>query len=89
MGETLKTISVFVTESYETYLTRESIQINIEDYPELTNMSKEEIIEYISENAWEMKAVNSDIYDSLAEELIEMEIIRDKIINEDASFNVE
>ncbi len=86
--ETPKTITVFATESYETYLFRESLEINVEDYPELAGMSKEEIVSYVEENAWEMKPTDSEYYESLGEELMERDIIRDKITNETAEVTV-
>ena len=78
---TQKTIAVFATEYYETSLTREPIELNIEDYPELEGMTAEEAIDYVESNAWEMAATDSD-YDSLAEELNSQDIRRDKITNE-------
>ncbi len=80
--ETPKKVTVYATESYETYLFREELEINVEDYPELDGMGKEEIISYIEENAWEMKPTNSEYYESLGEELMERDIVRDKIKNE-------
>ena len=80
---TQKTIAVFATEYYETSITREPIELNIEDYPELTGMTPEEAIEYVECNAWEMAPTSEEYgYDSLAEELNSQDIRRDKITNE-------
>jgi hypothetical protein len=86
--EKSKTISVFATEGYSTYIVREAIEINIEDYPELDGMSRAEAIDYIESNAWEMKPTNDD-YDSLAEELNDKDIIREKLNNESQEINAE
>jgi L-rhamnose isomerase len=51
-------------------------------------MSKEEIVSYVEENAWEMKPTDSEYYESLGEELMERDIIRDKITNETAEVTV-
>ena len=78
---TQKTIAVFATEYYETSITREPVELNLEDYPELEGMSPEQAIDYVESNAWEMKPTD-DGYDSLAEQLNDMDIRRDKITNE-------
>ena len=80
-NETPKTISVGAIEYYETSIFREALEINVEDYPELAGMSEGEISEYIEQNSWEMKATD-DLYSSLAEQLIERDVVRDKITNE-------
>lgn len=85
---TPKTIAVFATEYYETSITREPIELNIEDYPELAGMTAEEVIDYVESNAWEMKATNED-YDSLEEELNSQDIRRDKITNESQEINAQ
>jgi hypothetical protein len=81
--QTPKTIAVFSTEYYETSITREPIELNLENYPELEGMTTEEAIDYVESNAWDMKPTNDDDgYDSLADELNDMDIRRDKITNE-------
>jgi hypothetical protein len=91
MSETTqKTIAVFATEYYETSITREPIELNIEDYPELDGMTPEEVIEYVESNAWDMKPTNEEYgYDSLAEELNSQDIRRDKITNESQDINAQ
>lgn len=90
MSETTqKTIAVFATEYYETSITREPIELNIEDYPELSGMTLEEAIEYVESNAWEMAATNTEMYESLAEELNDQDIRRDKITNETQEVNAQ
>ena len=82
---TPKTISVGITESYSTWIVRESIELNIEDYPELEGMNEEEIQDYIRCNSGDMKS-NDEYSDSLYHELIQKDVVRDKITNEDSEF---
>jgi hypothetical protein len=86
--EKLKTIKVFITESYDTWVRRESIELNIEDYPELEGKTYEEIKEYVENNAEDMKATD-DFFESLSEQLWDRDIERDKIKNEESAINVE
>ncbi len=86
--QTPKTIAVFATEYYETSVTREPVELKLENYPELDGMTTEEAIDYVESNAWEMKPTNDDDgYDSLADELNDMDIRRDKITNETQEIN--
>ena len=86
--QTPKTIAVFATEYYETSITREPIELNLADYPELEGMTTEEAIDYVESNAWEMKPTDNEYgYESLAEQLEEMDIRRDKITNETREIN--
>jgi hypothetical protein len=86
---TPKTIEVRVTESYSTWVVRESIEINVADYPELEGMTEEEMTDYITSNASDMKASNEEYYDSLYEELLQMDVVRDKISGEDSEIVIE
>ena len=83
--ETPKTISVGLTESYSTWVVREAIELNIEDYPELEGMNKEEIRDYIRCNSGDMKS-GDEYSDSLYDELIQRDVVRDKIKDEDSEF---
>jgi hypothetical protein len=85
--ETPKTIAVFATEYYETSITREPVELNLADYPELDGMTQEEAIDYVESNAWDMSSTNPDNYESLGEELNDMDIRRDKITNETQEIN--
>lgn len=62
----------------ETSLIYRSIKIDVSNYPELEGKTDDEVIKYIGENAWKMKSADED-YNSLAEELSEQDIIREKI----------
>jgi hypothetical protein len=84
-----KKIKVCMTESYRTYIVRESIEINVEDYPELDGMSDEDIQDYIILNASDMKPTNEEWYDSLYDELLGEDVIRDKITDEEGEIIVE
>jgi hypothetical protein len=84
-----KKIKIFKTESYTTYLVREGITIDLDDYPELEGMSNEEIIDYLEENSSDMKPQNDEFYESLSDEFFDKDIIRDKITDEDYSYRVE
>jgi hypothetical protein len=73
-----------MTESYSTWIVRESVELNVEDYPELKGMSQEEMEEYISENWDSMKPTDENsFYDSLLEQCRDADLVREKITNED------
>ena len=77
-------INIYGTETYTTFVCREPIKINTENYPELEGMSEEEAKEYIRENAWEMKpSEESEYYDSLGDELMQSDVSHDKIYGEE------
>lgn len=76
-------INVYATESYTTWLVREPVEIDTDNYPELEGKTEEEVKEYIRENYWEMKPTNEEWYGDLSEELNQMDVRRDKIYNED------
>lgn len=84
-----KTIEVRMTESYSTWVVHESLEINVEDYPELEGMTEEEMTDYITSNASEMKPSNEEWYDSLYDELMQMDVTREKITGEESDIVVE
>jgi hypothetical protein len=77
-------ISMYGTESYVTFVRRERIEIDTDNYPELEGMSLEEAQQYIMENAWDMKPTNDQYYDSLGEEVFQMDVAREKITGEES-----
>lgn len=79
---TPETIEVRYTESYSTFVSRESFTLTVADYPELEGMSEEEIKDYIQENSSEMKSP-TEWADSLYEYLSQLDVIREKITDED------
>jgi len=79
---TPETIEVKMTESYSTWVVRESITLNVSEYPELEGMSEDEIKEYIQSNSYDMSSPY-EWADSLGDALMQMDVIREKITNED------
>ena len=77
-------INVYATESYTTWMVREPIEIDTDNYPELEGMSKDEVKEYIRDNYYEMKPTNEEWFADLGEELNQMDIRRDKIYGEES-----
>lgn len=75
-----KTILVRMCEEQTLWLVHDSLDLDVSEYPELEGMTEKEMQDYISENAWEMKApsAHSDYYETLAECLQDREIVRDK-----------
>jgi hypothetical protein len=85
-----RTVRVNITESYTTYVYREHLEINVEDYPELEGKSDEEIAEYIQNNASDMKAPEDyDYADNLYDACMEMDIANEKVNNEEYEIDVE
>jgi hypothetical protein len=78
-----KTISVKMVEYYNTMVVREPVQINVEDYPELNGMSEEEMKDYIKDNWSDMKSTNEEWYDSLYDECVQSDVMREKITGEE------
>jgi len=78
-------INVYATESYTTWMVREPVELDTDNYPELEGKTEEEIKEYIRENYYEMKPTNEKWYGNLDEELFQQDIRRDKIGDEEYS----
>lgn len=55
-----------------------AVKINVSDYPELEGKTDKEIMDYIKENAHQMKSTEEEYYDSLSEEIASQDIIREK-----------
>lgn len=72
------------TESYSKFISRESVTIDTDEYPELQGMTEEEVKNYIRENSCEM-APPSDCnwVDNLSDCLEQQEIVREKITGND------
>ncbi|WP_431158824.1 hypothetical protein [Winogradskyella poriferorum] len=62
-----------IIKQWETLITKRlhKIEINSDDYPEMKDMSKLDIQNYINENIYSMSAKNSELFDSLHDELID------------------
>lgn len=80
---TPETMDVRFTESYSTFVSREPITITIADYPELAGMTEDEIKDYISSNASDM-ASPYEWADNLYDALSQMDVMREKITDEDS-----
>jgi hypothetical protein len=78
-----KTISVKMVEYYNTMVVREPTEINVEDYPELNGMSEEEMKDYIKDNWSDMKSTNEEWYESLYDECMQSDVMREKITGEE------
>lgn len=73
----------------QTTLIYDTLEVDISIYPELEGKTDQEVIDYIKENAHRMKSTDSDIYDSLVEELQDMDLVREKIPHIDTEVIVE
>lgn len=73
----------------QTTLIYDTLELDISIYPELEGKTDQEVIDYIRENAWTMKSTDSDIYDSLAEELQDMDLVREKTPHIDSEIYVD
>lgn len=82
-------IKIHSEETYTTTLYRESMEIDTDNYPELEGMTEDEISDYIDNNIWDMKPVNSDLYETLGEELMDKDVENDHIGGEQPTFYVE
>ena len=82
-------IKIHAEETYTTTLYRESMEIDTDNYPELEGMTEDEISDYIDNNIWDMKPVNSDLYETLGEELMDKDVDSDHIGGEETTFYVE
>lgn len=79
----MKTITFGIIETYSTFISREPVTINISDYPELEGKTEDEIKDYISQNYYEMKpSTESEYLASLYDEMMEMDIIKEKFTDE-------
>jgi hypothetical protein len=84
-----RTFKVCATESYCSYLIREDITIDVDDYPQLQGMTDEEILEFVEFNASDMYKEGDEGSWSLWDEMMEQDIRRDKITGEEFGVIVE
>ena len=82
-------IKIHAEETYTTTVYRESMEIDTDNYPELEGMTEDEISDYIDNNIWDMNPVNSDLYETLGEELMDKDVENDHIGGEETTFYVE
>ena len=81
-------ITAQATEYFTTYIVRDELTINTEDYPELKGMSEEEAKDYIKWNATDMYKEGEDSY-SLWDELLDQEIVKNKISGDETEVLVD
>lgn len=81
-------LKLFVEETFTTTITRESFEIDTDNYPELQGMSEDEISDYVDNNVWDMKALDTE-YSSLGEQLSQASLVSDEISNHNTVFYVE
>ena len=84
-----KKIKIHQTESFTTYIVREAVTIDLDDYPELEGMTNEEIADYLDGNSCDMKPTNEEDHDCLSDEVVEKDILKEKITGESFSYLVE
>jgi GTPase Era involved in 16S rRNA processing len=84
-------IKIYATESFTTYVSREAVELETDDYPELEGMSEDEIKDYIRQNADTMSPTEGqeDYYSDLNEELYQSDVVREKITDEQAEIEFE
>lgn len=81
-------ITAQATEYFTTYIVRDELTINTEDYSELSGMSEEEAKDYIKWNATDMYKEGEDSY-SLWDELLDQEIVKNKISGDETEVLVD
>ena len=84
-----RTFKVCATESYCSYMIREDITIDVDDYPQLQGMTDEEILEFVERNASNIYKKGDEDSWSLWDEMMEQDIRRDKITGEEFGVIVE
>ena len=84
-----KKIKIHQTESFTTYIVRETVTIDLDDYPELDGMDAAEIADYLEGSSCDMKAASEEEYECLSDEIVEKDILTEKIKNEQYGYLVE
>ena len=84
-------ITIQATESFYTYIVRDELTINTDDYPQLKGMSDEEAKDYIKWNASDMfkEGEDTDNYYSLWDELLDQEFVKNKITGDETEVLVD
>jgi len=84
-------ITIQGTESFYTYRVRDEVTINTEDYPQLSGMSEEEAKDYIKWNASDIfkEGEDTDNYYSLWDELLDQDIVKNKISGDETEVLVD
>jgi hypothetical protein len=82
MSERPKKLRFGLIESHSIAVWYNSMTIDVSDYPELDGMDKEQMINYINENFYNMKSLEYDDC-SLLDDLQNMGDVNDKIYDEE------
>jgi hypothetical protein len=82
-------LKIYVEDVFTTTVTRESIEIDTDNYPELEGMDDDQISDYVDEHIWDMKPTEDGIYSSLGEELTDQSVYDEHIGGEETTFYVE
>jgi len=82
MSERPKKLRFGLIESHSIAVWYNSMTIDVSDYPELDGMDKEQMINYINENFYNMKSLEYDDC-SLLDDLQNMGEVKDKIYDEE------
>ena len=80
-------VTINMTEGFYTWISREAFTIDTQDYPELQGMTKEEVISYIEENSDSM--MHNEWDQTMWDAAQEMDVLRDKITDDEYNLNVE
>lgn len=76
-------VEVWFEESYVHYMSRGPMYISAKTHPELEGMTLEEMKEYIRDNKYDMKPVDSEYSENIMEELREYDTVKEKILDEE------
>lgn len=76
-------LHIQISEGFCTWILKEGIEIETDNYPELAGKSKEEVLQYIQTKSFKMKSTEGDDPESysLFDELMDQETIVNKETN--------
>lgn len=82
-------LKVYNTESEIRFVQKVAVIVNEDTHPELKGMSVEEMKEYVEKNMSTMKAIRTEYYSSLEDELLYADEEYDKYFGEECNYLVE
>ena len=83
-------IQIYISERETVWRDFESIEIQLDEYPELVGKTKAEVIEYLKENASQMKApADYDWANDLGDCLSQQDVAREKFLDTERFFGIE
>jgi len=74
----MRNLTLRFIETYTVHNIKQSLTINLDDYPETSDMSELEAKEWIQNNVWDMPAYEGSTYTNLGEELNDKDVTQDK-----------